>query len=360
MNENRTVNTREITFAGLFIALGVIVPYLTGHAFGIQGVVFLPMHIPVLMAGLLLGWRYGLLVGFITPIISSLLTAMPAPGPILWRVGSELVVFGLLTGLLRKKLKLPLYVSLIGAMVLGRVAGAVAVALTIAPPSFAALVGITIGHITTGLPGIAIQLAFIPVLVKLIENAYGQVGVIKEVEVTEDNASSANNNIASDNVVKDSAEAKNYLTANQEAISRAIKAIEAGECGCAVIKNNVIIHKGIGRGVSPLLELAESADGLKKMENAIVIDRIIGKAAAMLLVYGKAKFAYGLTMSKSAKEYLHAYGIETKNNRCVDAISDRTGRGICPMERSVMEIDDASVGLKKIQETLASLRSKIS
>lgn len=343
MNKNRTVNTREITFAGLFIALGVVIPFFAGHAFGIQGVVFLPMHVPVLMAGLLLGWRYGLIVGFLTPIVSSLLTAMPAPGPILWRVGSELVVFGLLTGLLRKKFKLPLYVSLIGAMILGRVAGAVAVALTIAPPSFAALVGITVGHITTGLPGIAIQLAFIPALVKLIENAYGEVGETPSVEVT-----------------KDLTAAEGYFATNQEAIARAISAIESGECGCAVIKNNVIIHKGIGKGVSPLLELAESAVGLKKMEDAIVVDRIIGKAAAMLLVYGKVKFAYGLTMSKSAEEYLQAYGIETKSNRCVDAISDRTGRGICPMERSVMEIDDASEGLQKIQETLKYLRSKIS
>ena len=147
---------------------------------------------------------------------------------------------------------------------------------------------------------------------------------------------------------------------NQEAIARAVAGIEAGDFGCALIKNNVIIHEGRGKGVSPLLELASTSEGLKKLEGALVVDRIIGKAAAMIIVLGKATHAYGLTMSKSGEEYLQAFGVETKYNRCVDAISDRTGRGICPMERSVMEMDNPVKGFEKLQETLAHLRSKSS
>ena len=113
MRDNkRRIDIRKLNLAGLFIALGVIIPYFTGHGFGVPGVVLLPMHIPVLMAGLLLGWRHGVLVGVFAPILSSLLTGMPAPWPNLPMLGSELITFGLFTGLLRKNFNLPLDISL--------------------------------------------------------------------------------------------------------------------------------------------------------------------------------------------------------------------------------------------------------
>ena len=353
--KNRTIDIKKLNLAGLFIALGVIIPYFAGHAFGIEGVVFLPMHIPVLMAGLLLGWRYGAIVGVLAPILSSLLTGMPALWPQLPMLGSELIIFGLVAGLVRKKFKWNLYVSLIVAMIAGRVIGAGVLALVLAPPNINVFIGMVTGRLTTGLPGIGVQLVFIPGLVMLIERAFGKIG---ESEGVTSFAEEAREPIP--------VHIKTYkmnlvgFEENEEAIERAVAGIKAGDFGCAVIKNNVIIHEGRGKGVSPLLELASTVEGLKKMENALVVDRIIGKAAAMLVVMGKVTHAYGLTMSKSGEEYLHAHGVETKNNRCVDAISDRTGRGICPMERSVMEIDDPREGFEKLQETLAYLRSKSS
>ena len=352
--ENRTIDIKNLNLAGLFIALGVIIPYFAGHAFGIPGVVFLPMHIPVLMAGLLLGWRYGAIVGVLAPLLSSLLTGMPALWPQLPMLGSELVIFGLVAGLVRKKFKWNLYGSLIVAMIAGRMIGAGVMALVLAPPNLNLLIGMVTERLTTGLPGIGIQLVFIPGLVMLIERAFGKIGE------SEGGISSVEERKKQVTPIKDFKVNLVGFEKNKEAIERAIAGIEAGDFGCAIIRNNVIIHKGRGKGVSPLLELASTAEGLKKMESALVVDRIIGKAAAMIVVMGKVTHAYGLTMSKSGEEYLHAHGVETKNNRCVDAISDRTGRGICPMERSVMEVDDPVEGYEKLQETLAYLRSKSS
>ena len=326
------IDVRKLNLAGLFIALGVIIPYFAGHAFGVPGVVLLPMHIPVLMAGLLLGWRYGVLVGIFAPILSSLLTGMPAPWPNLPMLGSELIAFGFFTGLLRKKYKLPLDISLVSSMILGRIVGAGVLALVLAPPNFQIFQGLVIGNLITGLPGIAIQLAIIPTLVRLIEKALAETGESNEIRSID------------------------MFSLNQESVSKAIDGIKAGEFGCALIKDNVIIHKGVGKGVTPLLELASSKEGLQKLENSLVVDRIIGRAAAMLVVLGRVEYVYGLTMSKSGEEYLIANGIEVKSDRVVDAISDRTGRGICPMERSVMEIDDPMEGYEKLQETLTQLR----
>jgi hypothetical protein len=259
-------------------------------------------------------------------------------------LASELVVFGCVAGLLRKKMNMPLYVALVLAMISGRIIGAGVIALVLAPPNLQVFMGMVVGRLTTGLPGIVIQLVFIPGLVLLVERAFGKIGE------------------GEDNVVesKEPDEGLVGFGENQEAINRAVAGIKDGDFGCAVIKNNVIIHKGRGRGVSPLLELASSQEGLEKLENALIVDRIIGRAAAVIIVLGKATHAYGLTMSKSGQEYLSAFGVATKNDRLVDAISDRTGRGICPMERSVMEIDDPEKGYEKLQETSAYLRSKSS
>jgi uncharacterized membrane protein len=345
MAENKlSVDVKKLNLAGLFIALGVIIPYFTAHGFGIQGTVFLPMHIPVLMAGLLLGWRYGIIVGILAPSLSSLVTGMPALWPQFPMLASELVVFGCVAGLLRKKLKLSLYVALILAMISGRVIGAGVLALVLTPPNFQVFIALITERLVTGLSGIAIQLAFIPALVTLLERAFGK------IEETE----------GEDYATREPTVKLTGFETNKDAIARAITGIEAGKFGFAVIKNDVIIYEGKGRGVSSLLELASTEEGLRKLEDALVVDRIIGKAAAMIIVLGKATHAYGLTMSKSGEEYLQAFGIKTKNNRCVDAISDRTGRGICPMERSVMEIDSPIEGVEKLQKTLAALRSKIS
>ena len=365
--KKRTVDPRKLNLTGLFIALGVILPYFTAHGFGLPGTVFLPMHIPVLMAGLLLGWKYGIIVGAFAPVLSSLITGMPALWPQFPMLASELVMFGCVAGLLRKKLKLPLVVALVVAMASGRIIGAGVIAFVLAPPNLQVLMVMVTERFVTGLPGIAIQLAFVPPLVVFLEKAYGKIEEHEgnHLDSMANSEPSLKGEVETNIIQMNRMETEVKMNKigfeeNQEAIARAVAGIEAGNFGCALIKNNVIIHEGRGKGVSPLLNLASTPEGLKKLEGALVVDRIIGKAAAMIIVLGKATHAYGLTMSKSGEEYLQAFGIETKNNRCVDAISDRTGRGICPMERSVMAIDNPVEGVEKLQETLAYLRSKIS
>ena len=327
------VNVTKLILAGLFVCLGIIIPYVTGHAFGIEGRVLLPMHIPVLMAGLLLGSRYGALCGLVTPVISSLLTGMPVLWPMLPMMTGELLTYGLTAGLLRKRFRQSLYLSLIGAMILGRIVSGLAFAILLMPPNIGVVFGTVSSAVVSGLPGILIQLIMIPGIVKLLDK------VVKDLDA------------------KDSGDISKINT-----LAKAIKTIESGEFSCILIRHDEIIHRDLGKGVRPLLTLLKTEEGRELMENSIVADRIIGKAAAILLVLGKAKSAYGITMSKSAKEYLQAHGIDCKFSRCVDAISDRTGRGICPLERSVMDIDDPQEGYQKIQETVAVLmgQSKIS
>ena len=157
--------TQQLTLAGLVLAIGLILPSLF-HAVPNAGKVFLPMHLPVLMAGLLLDPMYALAVGILTPVLSNLMTGMPPTFPILPIMVCELAAYGLFASILKHKAKLHYMVALILSMLLGRIVGGLvafvmtkAFALQLPPPHIWIW-----GSITTGLPGIVIQLILIPAI----------------------------------------------------------------------------------------------------------------------------------------------------------------------------------------------------
>jgi len=152
---------------GLWTALGVAVPFLF-HQFGIAGKVFLPMHFPVFLAGLLCGPWAGFWVGVLSPSLSFLLTGMP-PFPLVLAMVPELATYGTLSGWLYGR-GMAVVPALLGAMVVGRCVLGLALwalsfvlRLQISPHTFVT------GAVLTGLPGIAAQLFLIPVLVKKLD-----------------------------------------------------------------------------------------------------------------------------------------------------------------------------------------------
>lgn len=162
---NRKIDTKDIVLSGLLLAAGLILPMIF-HTFSMTGPIFLPMHIPVLIGGMLLPPPMALLLGIITPILSSILTGMPVAFPMAIIMTFELGSYGLLASLAMRKLKTNIILSLIIAMVGGRIAAGIAVALIVA------LFGVQInpvlyvkGAIITGIPGLLIQLVFIPTLI---------------------------------------------------------------------------------------------------------------------------------------------------------------------------------------------------
>lgn len=174
-------NIRNYIFCGLCIALCVVLP-MAFHMIPNAGSVVLPMHIPVLICGLVCGWHFGLLCGLTGPLLSSLLTGMP-PMAILPSMMAELAVYGVVTALMMKlihtkKIYADLYISLVAAMLAGRIVAGVVKAVTLAGGlSFGAWVT---AHFVTALPGILIQLAFIPSIyvalqaAKIIPKKYGR------------------------------------------------------------------------------------------------------------------------------------------------------------------------------------------
>lgn len=166
-------SVKQICLTAVFVALCVVLPGAF-HSVGL-GSTFAPMHIPVLMCGLVCGGGYGLVCGLIGPVLSSLITGMPATTMLISMV-PELMAYGLVTGLLMGmvktgKLYADLYISLGTAMLLGRVVAGIAKALFYTGGESYSLALWVSGHFVTALPGIICHLLVIPILVATLMRA---------------------------------------------------------------------------------------------------------------------------------------------------------------------------------------------
>ncbi|MCD6310549.1 MAG: ECF transporter S component, partial [Candidatus Eremiobacteraeota bacterium] len=158
--------------SGIFITIGILLPIFF-HAVGL-GAMFLPMHLPVLVGGFLLGGFQGFLIGFLTPILSALLTGMPPLyPPVALLMMFELGTYGLISGVLGKKPGLNVFISLVITLVGGRIVSGI-VAWIMLPlfglPRLPIWAPFTAGLIKS-FPGIIIQLILVPTLVISIRKA---------------------------------------------------------------------------------------------------------------------------------------------------------------------------------------------
>jgi len=162
-------DARLYAFASTFIALNVLIPWACHHVHPLAGPTFLPMHIFVILAGLLFGWRAGLLVGLFTPLISFGVSGMPILA-ILPRITVELSAYGLAAGFLRGKLNLRILWALLGAMFIGRLALGLAVLLLSWGEANPLLYVWSV--IEQGWPGMLIQVIIILPLARVLSNRW--------------------------------------------------------------------------------------------------------------------------------------------------------------------------------------------
>ena len=108
-------------------------------------------------------------------------------------------------------------------------------------------------------------------------------------------------------------------------------------------------------GIKPVIyRLNESLDFFKGL---IVADKIIGKASAMLLTLSGVKEVYCVVLSDAGKQIFEKYGIPYHYEELVPYIINRTGDDMCPMEKTVKDIDDLNEAYNALNEKLSSLKA---
>ena len=159
---------QRLVLAALFLSMGMVLPFFTGQIPQI-GNMLLPMHLPVLLCGLVCGSRWGAVVGFVVPLLRGMLFGMPPLFPAGLAMAFELMTYGLVVGVLYSRSKwkcvVALYRALIPAMIAGRLVwGAVRVILTgVGGEAFTWAMFLS-GAFFTAIPGIILQLVFIPIM----------------------------------------------------------------------------------------------------------------------------------------------------------------------------------------------------
>ena len=164
-------NIKNLTLSAVFLSLGVVLPFLTGQIKEI-GDTLLPMHLPVMLCGLICGSKYGLVIGLILPFLRALIAGMPPIYPNAVWMALELATYGFVIGALycffKRKNIATLYFSLIVSMLCGRAVWGIskAVLLGIAGKAFGFEAFMT-GAFVDSLLGIVLQLLLIPFIIKI-------------------------------------------------------------------------------------------------------------------------------------------------------------------------------------------------
>lgn len=185
---------KRLVLSAMFMALGLILPFITGQLQQV-GTMLLPMHIPVLLCGLICGWQYGAVVGFVLPLLRYSLFGMPPIYPMGISMAFELAAYGAVIGICRKIFQrkkwfataseskryiLDIYFSLAVSMICGRIVwGLVRYALASVTRQAFTWQMFVAGAFVTAIPGIVIQLILIPALMIALERA----GIWKETNV---------------------------------------------------------------------------------------------------------------------------------------------------------------------------------
>lgn len=124
--------------------------------------------------------------------------------------------------------------------------------------------------------------------------------------------------------------------------------VTKGEAACVAARDGVIVGKASGKGLVPLFTLLAE----RKLAHALVVDKVIGRAAAAVCIVGKAKKVHALLMGADALALLKANGVECTAEKTVPKILNRDLTDGCPMEQTVEGIEDPAEMVKALRSRL--------
>ena len=123
--------------------------------------------------------------------------------------------------------------------------------------------------------------------------------------------------------------------------------IDAG-ASAVVARGGVIVAVEEGRGIGPILKLHDEG----RLAGAVVMDKVIGRAAAAICAAGGAKKVYAMLAGKGAAELLEKRGIPLVAEKTVELILNRERTGSCPMEKAVSELDEPGKMIEEIRKAM--------
>ena len=120
-----------------------------------------------------------------------------------------------------------------------------------------------------------------------------------------------------------------------------------------IYSHGQLIFQSTSKGIRPHLEAIEAhGDGLR---GTLMVDKIVGRAAALLILYSGAAEAHAQVLSRPGKQVLDLHGLPTSYVTLTDHIKLEDGSIYCPFERMVQGVTDPVEAYAAIVEKMRSL-----
>jgi ferredoxin len=127
-----------------------------------------------------------------------------------------------------------------------------------------------------------------------------------------------------------------------------MKSLIAAGRSIAVARDGVICATSDERGIVPAMKMLDSG----RLKGALVVNKIVGRAAAAIFIAGGTKKVYAAVMSRAAKELLKSKGVAAQADETVETVINRAKTGPCPMESAVEGLNDVETMVETLRKAI--------
>ncbi len=136
-----------------------------------------------------------------------------------------------------------------------------------------------------------------------------------------------------------------------------VNRLKQNKSSLIVLKEGKIIFESSADGIRPLFD-AEKNVGLANLEDSIIVDKIVGKAAALIVSYFKVKEVHCEMLSHRGKIILDKMVRLYSTENLIPEVLNKAGTDICPFEREVLDIDNPEEAYNQLYKKLESLMGR--
>jgi hypothetical protein len=139
-------------------------------------------------------------------------------------------------------------------------------------------------------------------------------------------------------------------------MSSYLDALERTGNSLMVYRDGDLVFQSSSKGIRPHLEAIDSlGEGL---HGTVMVDKIVGRAAALLIIYSGAAEAHAAVLSTQGRCVLEMHGLSFTYAEETEHIKMQDGRIYCPFEAMVQGLTDPEEAYQAIVEKMRSLRDQ--
>ncbi|WP_233185705.1 DUF1893 domain-containing protein [Thermotoga sp. SG1] len=131
----------------------------------------------------------------------------------------------------------------------------------------------------------------------------------------------------------------------KDTVERAKKLIEERGLSLIVIRDDQAIFESTESGLKPLVKVYTI---LKDLSGCVVVDRLVGRAAAFFFVEMRPSFVHAFVISEGAIGLLNKHGVKFSYEEEVPFVLSRNGKNMCPFEKMLLDVNDPKEAIERI------------